>query len=194
MLEYIYKFSVVVLFVVLQFVQPDFAQLVSNRISMKYCTSVPTIIGGLFDSHVLIGQVFTTWPIITKYPPAKTLLGKFNVDFPIQLGVRKIAVKLFKILTIKNPEFGWQPAQLSLSKYKLHFCGGCLLVTENAIRGVFQALLSRLAGRLLVQVNKTNKLPKNISWSRKMRSTNENVLSENVSHAIARPYNFRRAI
>ena len=39
----------------------------------------------------------------------------------------------FQNFDIKNPKLGWQPAQSSLSKSKLHFCGGCLLVTENAI-------------------------------------------------------------
>ena len=40
-------------FVVLQFVYPDFAQLVSNTISMKYTGTYNH--WGLFDSHVLIG-------------------------------------------------------------------------------------------------------------------------------------------
>ena len=72
-----------------------------------------------------------------KVPPAKLLLGKSNLDFSIQLVARKIAVKNLKIIHIKNPKLGWQPAQSFLWKSKLHFCGGCLLVTENAIKGVF---------------------------------------------------------
>ena len=52
---------------------------------------------------------------------------------------------------IKNQKLQWQPTQSSLSKLELHFCGGCLVVTENSIKGVFQALLSRLDVRLFYE-------------------------------------------
>ena len=72
-----------------------------------------------------------------KVPPATLLLGKSNLDFSIQLVARKIGVKKPQNFHIKNPKLAWQPAQSFLWMSKLHFCGGCLLVTENAIKGVF---------------------------------------------------------
>ena len=49
-------------------------------------------------------------------PPAKSLLGKLNLDFPIQLGAHKIAVKTLKILTLKTQNWdGNQPSRLCQS-------------------------------------------------------------------------------